>query len=363
MDLKKISLSLPYDRGYDIIIGENALLSLPDFISSNFKDYRLVIITDNTVKRIFYDNLIGVLSTIDNNVMCLSFNAGEASKKLSTIENLASQMVEAGLTRQTLVLALGGGVVGDIAGFLSAVYMRSVPFIQIPTTLLAMVDSSVGGKTGVDLPRGKNLIGSFYQPSTVIIDTLFLETLPFNQFKQGLAESAKYAIGLDASLFDFFNNNINNIKNLEPDTLIYLINSCCDNKAKVVSGDEHDRGMRHLLNLGHTVGHGLEASSGYKLGHGDCVSIGMCVAARISVLLNMISEEEEASCKDLLNRLGLPVSIPEGFSSANIIMAMKHDKKRLIDQHIMVLLNGIGKSCVIKDVDEHIIIKAIEALS
>lgn len=362
MDLKTISLSLPNNRGYDIIIGENALLSLPDFISSNFKDYSLVVITDNTVKRIFYDNLSSVLSTIDNNMLWLSFNAGEASKKISTIETLASQMVEAGLTRQTLVLALGGGVVGDIAGFLSSVYMRSVPFIQIPTTLLAMVDSSVGGKTGVDLPQGKNLVGSFYQPSVVIIDTLFLETLPADQFRQGLAEAAKYAIGLDAALFDFFIDNVENIKNLEPDTLVHLISSCCENKAKVVSGDEHDRGMRHLLNLGHTVGHGLEASSGYKLGHGDCVSIGMCVAARISVLLNMISEKEEASCNDLLNRLGLPNRIPKGFSPDNIIKAMKHDKKRLTDQHIMVLLNGRGKSCVIKDVDENLIIEAIEAL-
>ena len=278
---------------------------------------------------------------------------GERYKTLSRVQKLYTQLLKAGIDRSGLVVVLGGGVLGDVGGFVSATYLRGVPFIQIPTTLLAQVDSSVGGKVGVDLPEGKNLVGAFYQPKRVLIDPELLQTLPPRHWRNGLAEMLKYGITLQHGLWRRLEVmlQLGSLRKREPTLWTLPIARCVQLKAQIVSEDERDlTGRRALLNFGHTVGHAVEAVLGYRGWlHGEAISAGMVAEAHIGVKLGITPPDTLEALIDLLQQAGLPTSLPE-VSVESLTEAMRHDKKRKGDQIGMVLLEGVGRACFIEAV-------------
>ncbi|MFA4945424.1 MAG: 3-dehydroquinate synthase [Lentisphaeria bacterium] len=287
--------------------------------------------------------------------------AGEASKTLETMASLWRAAVRLGLDRRCLAVALGGGVVGDLAGFFAACYMRGIEFIQVPTTLLAMVDSSVGGKTGVDLPEGKNLVGAFHQPRLVWCDLRTLATLPDREWRCGLAEIVKYGVILDAALFARLEQTTLPALQAEIPMLEAIIARCCELKAEVVLADEKEGGRRMLLNYGHTFGHAVEALGGFaELNHGEAVAIGMGMAADLAVLLGLAAPELPRRQDALLERLGLPVRPPPGrFQPEAILAAIGHDKKTVGGRPRLLLPRAIGQVEVVADADPARILQAI----
>ncbi len=279
------------------------------------------------------------------------FAASEANKRLASVETLARELVRAGADRGTVLVAVGGGVTGDVVGFLASIYMRGVPVIQVPTTLLAMVDSSIGGKTGVDLPEGKNLLGTFYQPSAVWMDPGFLETLPAEQFRQGMAEVIKTAMIGDADLWTFLEAQPEALRRREPESLQRVVGSCARFKASIVEADETESGRRRILNFGHTVGHALERVTDYRMAHGDAVSIGMVAAARLSVDLGFLDPRVAQRLEALCVAWELPVRLPEGIDPDAVIRAMQADKKRVAgDLHFILPVDvGATRECVNPD--------------
>lgn len=279
------------------------------------------------------------------------FAASEGNKRLSSVEGLARELVRAGADRGTLLVAVGGGVTGDVVGFLASIYMRGVPVFQVPTTLLGQVDSSVGGKTGVDLPEGKNLLGTFYQPGWIWMDPEFLTTLSPELFRQGMAEVIKTAVIGDRGLWDFLALKADSIANREPDALLRVVSSCAAFKASVVEADEMESGRRRILNFGHTVGHAIEKVTGYEMAHGDAVSIGMMAAANLSVALGIFSAEDAGRLEGLCVRWGLPVRLPGGMEPAGVVSAMQADKKRVAGDLHFILPVRIGETreCVNPD--------------
>jgi 3-dehydroquinate synthase len=270
-------------------------------------------------------------------------------------------MIDLGADRQTAILALGGGVVGDVAGFLASIYMRGIPLVQIPTTFLAQVDSSVGGKTGVDLPEGKNLLGTFYQPGRVYADIGVLTTLPKAEIRNGLAEVVKYGMIQSPGLFDFLEEKWWDVINLEPHVTAHIIFSSCSIKADVVSADEREGDLRRILNFGHTLGHAVEAAAHYKIPHGEAVSIGMVVASRLSVAKGLMPEGDlERLCR-LLDRLNLPKEIPANLSAEKLVDFLQHDKKTKSGRPHFVLSRGIGQILITDDVSKEELTMAIEA--
>jgi 3-dehydroquinate synthase len=276
---------------------------------------------------------------------------GEEYKTLATVAGLYDAAFTGGLERGDAVLALGGGVVGDIAGFLAATYMRGVPFVQVPTTLLAQVDSSVGGKVGVNHPGGKNLIGAFYQPRFVLIDPDTLATLPSREVRAGLAEVIKYGVISDAGFFSWLEANIDRLLNLEPAALEHAIAASCRIKAAVVSADETETGLRAILNFGHTVGHALEAVTGYqRFVHGEAVAIGMVAAARLAVRLGYFEPPGAERITGLVLRAGLPAEVPAGVVPGALLEAMRRDKKVVANRLTFVLPEAIGRVRVVRGV-------------
>lgn len=273
---------------------------------------KFAIITDSKVKHLYGGKLLWNLKKSGLKAEILSFPQGEKSKTLSTVEALSSQMIEMGFDRSSIIIALGGGVVGDIAGFLASIYMRRIPYVQIPTTLLAMIDSGIGGKTGVNLKEGKNLIGTFYQPLTTLIDPFYLKSLPVKHIKNGLAEAVKYGVIKDKKLFNFIDKNLGKLlgtktKTLDQKTLNHLIKTCVEIKLEIVAEDEKENGIRQILNYGHTFGHAIEKQSNYTLLHGFAISIGMVLANQKAVKLGLLSEKDAGCIKNVLKKAGLPV--------------------------------------------------------
>jgi 3-dehydroquinate synthase len=276
---------------------------------------------------------------------------GEEYKTLATVAGLYDAAFTGGLERGDAVLALGGGVVGDIAGFLAATYMRGVPFVQVPTTLLAQVDSSVGGKVGVNHPGGKNLIGAFYQPRFVLIDPDTLATLPSREVRAGLAEVIKYGVISDAGFFSWLEANIDRLLNLEPAALEHAIAASCRIKAAVVSADETEAGLRAILNFGHTVGHALEAVTGYqRFVHGEAVAIGMVAAARLAVRLGYFEPPGAERITGLVLRAGLPAEVPADVEPEILLETMRRDKKVAADRLTFVLPEAVGRVRVVRGV-------------
>jgi 3-dehydroquinate synthase len=334
-------------RSYPIHIG-SGLLNQPELLRDAIPGRSVVIISNETVAPLYLETIRSHLT--DLHVGEIVLPDGEAHKNLDTLNTIYTGLLERHFDRNTTLIALGGGVVGDITGFAAASYQRGVHFIQIPTTLLAQVDSSVGGKTGVNHPLGKNMIGAFHQPRAVIIDTATLNTLPDRELSAGLAEIIKYGLLGDAEFFAWLEQNIGRLRERDSAALAYAIERSCRDKATIVAEDEHERGTRALLNLGHTFGHAIETGLGYgRWLHGEAVACGMLMAARMSERLGWLDEPSVQRTEKLLLAAKLPTVPPTELSAARMRELMAVDKKVIDGNLRLVLLHGIGSAAVTAD--------------
>ena len=328
-------------RPYDILIDRGTLPRAGEILRNLHAPCKVAIITDDIVKTLYGKIATESLEKSGFEVHCFAFPNGELSKNLGTFEKILCFLSEADITRSDIVLALGGGVVGDLAGFAAASYLRGIDYIQVPTTLIAAVDSSVGGKTGLNLPTGKNLCGIFHQPSLVLIDCDCLATLPKHQFADGISEAIKYGLIADESLFEL-------IKSGDAQAHIDEIVTCCVQlKAQIVAEDEFDTGRRRLLNFGHTFGHAIERCSGYSISHGHAVGIGMVMSAKGACSLGISSENFAPAIENALKMYNLPTKPSSG--ADKLVSAMLSDKKRLGDTISLILPERIGL-CRIHDI-------------
>ncbi|ERF80031.1 3-dehydroquinate synthase [Bradyrhizobium viridifuturi] len=348
------------DRAYDIVIGRDVLASLGDRVAALRPGVRTAIVTDRTVARHWLEQTEASLAAAGVPTARIVVEEGEGSKSYATLTQVSEALIAAKIERNDLVIALGGGVVGDLAGFAAAILRRGVDFVQVPTSLLAQVDSSVGGKTGINSPQGKNLIGAFHQPVLVIADTSVLDTLSPRQFRAGYAEVAKYGILGDEAFFAWLEKNHADIfaggAGRE-----HAIATSCRAKAGVVSRDERETGERALLNLGHTFGHALEAATGFsdRLFHGEGVSVGMVLAAEFSAQLGMISTDDAARIARHLSAVGLPTRLQdiagftqEGLADADALLAlMAQDKKVKRGKLTFILLEAVGRAVIANNVE------------
>ncbi|OZN24350.1 3-dehydroquinate synthase [Actinobacillus seminis] len=347
------------ERRYPIYIGTN-LLSDPNIYPLKQGD-KVMVVTNPTIAPHYLSQLTQTLETIGCQVASVLLPDGEQYKTLESLNLIFTALLSENHGRDTTIIALGGGVIGDIAGYAAASYQRGVRFIQIPTTLLAQVDSSVGGKTAVNHELGKNMIGAFYQPSAVIIDTLTLETLPHREVNAGLAEVIKYGAILDYSFFAWLEQQMDKLVALDQATLQQCIARCCQIKADVVAHDETEKGDRALLNLGHTFGHAIETHLGYgNWLHGEAVAAGIMMAAVLSEQLGDISLADVARLEKLLVRANLPTLSPDGMQPEDYLPHMMRDKKVLAGKLRLVLLKSLGQAYVATDTDKALVLKAIE---
>lgn len=354
-------ISIPLDtRAYDIFLGRD--LFAADWSISFLTGRRCLIVADSNTGPLYGERLRQrLLSEGAAQVEMTTFPAGEASKTLTSMARLYEAAVTAGLDRKSVVVGLGGGVTGDMAGFLAATYMRGIQLLQVPTSLLAQVDSSVGGKTGVDLPQGKNLVGAFWQPARVMADLDTLSTLPLRELRCGLAEVVKYGVILDADFFHFLEENADTLDDPAAAAYLPIVRRSCELKAEVVLKDEREAGLRAILNFGHTFGHAIERISGYaRWSHGEAVAVGMCMAADLASLLDggAACRETAARLEALLQRLGLPVRVP-GLEPQTVREAMQTDKKNENGRLRLVLPRRIGEVALDADPDAAAILSAI----
>ncbi|MBW1637035.1 MAG: 3-dehydroquinate synthase [Deltaproteobacteria bacterium] len=317
------------------------------------------VIADHKVARLYGDNLLKSLEQAGVEATLFTFPQGEKNKTLQTVGTLASQLAQAGFDRQDALVAFGGGVTGDITGFLASSYMRGIPFVQVPTTLLAQVDSSVGGKTGVDIPEGKNLVGAFYQPKAVYIDIELLKTLPGDELLGGLGEVIKYGVIRDPEFFDFLQMKRSEILALDMQLLEKMIYRCCEIKAGVVAEDEREGGVRKILNYGHTIGHAVEAASDFTLIHGLAVSIGMVAAARLAVANDLLTADVSEKIYQLLKLYKMPVEVPDNLDRKRIKKYLLTDKKAVSGKVVFVLPVEIGDTRIVDTVTEEQIDKVL----
>lgn len=347
--MKEIRVRLGINS-YNIWIGSGILVQLGQQLQKfGFSD-KLVIITDSNVNGMYGEALKARLTSEGFNVLMLVLPEGEEQKSLENAARLYNDLSNFHVERITPILALGGGVIGDLAGFVAATYSRGVPLIQIPTTLLAQVDSSVGGKVAVNHKQLKNKIGAFYQPRLVISDVITLKTLDTLELSNGLAEVIKYGVILDGKLFTYVEQNIGEIRRLDEDVLEWIVFNSARIKARVVEKDERDFGKRNILNYGHTIGHAIESVSDFKVGHGEAVALGMLAAARISKEMGMFNENELSRLKSVIQSAGLPIEMPK-LDLKEMIAAMEQDKKILMGKIRFVLPKAIGKVFVTDEVD------------
>ncbi len=334
------------DRSYTIHVGNGLLAKLGDHCRRLKLGERCVIVTDTNVGPKFADAAVRALKMAGFVPSVITVPAGETSKSLKIVGECYDQLAMKRLERRSFLVALGGGVVGDLAGFVAASYLRGLPFVQVPTTLLSQVDSSVGGKVGINLKAGKNLVGAFHQPKVVLCDLDTLTALPDREFRSGLAEVIKYGIIRDAELFRRLEREMDRILKRDPTTLANVISRCCTIKAEVVVADETESGERALLNFGHTVGHGLEAISGYgEYLHGEAISIGQVAAARLSTKLSTLTEKDADRIRDLMVKAGLPVTLKLAPKKRDALFdAMRLDKKVSGGELKFVLAQSIGVS-------------------
>ncbi|MEZ5529607.1 MAG: 3-dehydroquinate synthase [Porticoccaceae bacterium] len=346
------------ERSYPILIG-SGLLGSPDLLSPYIQGSQVLIVTNETIAPLYLSRLVETLGGYQVNTVVLP--DGEKYKNLEILNRIFDCLLENRHNRTTTLIALGGGVVGDMTGFAAACYQRGVNFIQIPTTLLAQVDSSVGGKTAVNHPKGKNMIGAFYQPRCVIADTDTLKTLPEREFHAGLAEVVKYGLIADVDFLEWLEINIEDLMARKPDVLAEAVRRSCENKAKIVSLDEREGGIRAILNLGHTFGHAIETAQSYKDWlHGEAVAAGMVMAAELSRLLDWISLEDRQRVETLMAKCQLPTWAPENMDRQAMLELMAVDKKVLDGSLRLVLLRSLGDAVVTSEFDHA---KLIQLLS
>lgn len=347
------------DRSYPIYIGEN-LLTDPQLLHPFIPGRQVCVVTNQTVAPLYLSRLKSLLT--DYTVDTVVLPDGESYKTLETVNQIFDGLLAARHNRTTTLIALGGGVVGDMTGFAAACYQRGVGFVQIPTTLLAMVDSSVGGKTGVNHPMGKNMIGAFYQPRCVLADTTLLRSLPPRELSAGIAEVIKYGLISDYPFFEWLEANIEALVAGELSALAYAVERSCENKAAVVAQDEHEGGIRAILNLGHTFGHAIETAQGYgNWLHGEAVAAGMVMAADLSWRRGAISVEELERIKTLLVRANLPIKAPAEMTPEQFMQLMGVDKKVLDGRLRLVLLAQMGNAVVTSDIDPELLMQTFAA--
>ena len=358
--LKKVNVSLPgspnLNRSYDIHIGSGLLESCASLISPLLKRDFVAIVTDENVAKSHLEGLTQTLDRAEITHVTKIMPPGEASKSFTGLETLMHWLLDNKVERQDMVIALGGGVIGDLTGLAAATLRRGVRFMQIPTTLLAQVDSSVGGKTGINVPQGKNLVGAFHQPSLVLADLDVLQTLPDREFRAGYAEIVKYAAICDRPFFDWLEDNLEALNNRNNDALSFAIAKSCQTKADIVAQDEKEHGARALLNLGHTFAHAYENLTGYSenLLHGEAVGLGIAQAVQLSVHLGICPEADAQALVNHLAKAGLPVSqadIKGGpFKATDLVNAMVQDKK--VSQGVMtfILMKAIGEAFITNEV-------------
>jgi 3-dehydroquinate synthase len=340
-------------RSYPIYIDSN-LLKNNDLLSSHIRGNRICIVSNNIVHPLYVQKLKESLAGYDMDEIILP--DGEAEKSLANFDKIMSQLLANEHGRDTTLIALGGGVIGDITGFAAACYQRGIDFIQMPTTLLSQVDSSVGGKTAINHPLGKNMVGAFYQPTAVFIDIDSLKTLPEREFNAGMAEVIKYGILGDKAFFHWLEDSTNLIKSGDQATISKMIETCCQCKANIVAEDEKEGGIRALLNLGHTFGHAIEADQGYgKWLHGEAVATGMVLAAKLAVTMNLLEVSDLRRIESLIAAFDLPLESPENMGFNEYICHMRRDKKNLAGKLRFIVPTAIGKSEIRDDVTEEIL--------
>ncbi len=356
---KKITVNLS-ERTYPILIGENALKLLPALLNKTNLGQDAIVITTARILSLHGEKVKKQLKKNCGRTLWLTVKDSEKSKSADVAFHLVEKITRFAAKKDVFLIALGGGVIGDLTGFIAAIYKRGVPYIQIPTTLLAQVDSSIGGKTALDTKFGKNLIGVFYQPAFVLSDTSLLKTLPQKEVLAGLAEVIKYALIKDQQFFSFLENNLENIFQFNQKILNRIITTCVSIKAQVVSQDEYDKkDMRIILNFGHTIGHAIETVSNFKVNHGDAVSLGMIYACRLSEYLNLLSGKDTVTITNLIKKAGLPSKMPP-IKPDNVLKAMKFDKKAKQGKIRFVLLEHIGKTKIVADIPRKAILEVLK---
>ncbi len=360
--MQTVTVTTP-DKTYQIAIASGLLASSKarDLLTPLVKGRKCLLVSDSNVAPLYADCTAQLVESCGAEAVGrVVFPAGEESKNLGTVAELYHQAISAGLNRRSIVLALGGGVVGDMAGFAAATYMRGIPFVQIPTSLLAMVDSSVGGKVGCDLPEGKNLVGAFHQPELVLADLAALDSLPVREQACGWGEVIKYAVIMDADFFELLGEHADLLLKLDPARCEEVVARCCRLKAEVVAQDEREQGLRAILNYGHTFGHALETIGGFSaLNHGEGVAIGMGIAADLAVKLGMAPASLAARQDELLRRFGLPTTWSLEASDEAVLKLMYRDKKVLQNRLRLVLPTAIGSVSVVECDREDLVKEAI----
>ncbi|MCR5083100.1 MAG: 3-dehydroquinate synthase [Parasporobacterium sp.] len=350
---------------YDILINDSYVLlcdKLLEIYGEKFKNKKICIITDINVSECQLESFLNVISAINDNVFAFSFVPGEHSKTIYTINDIYSFLIEHSFDRSDILIALGGGIVGDMTGFAASSYMRGIDFIQIPTTLLSQVDSSVGGKTGINFKEYKNMVGAFYNPKLVYINTESLKTLTKRDFVSGLAEVVKYAFIKNKDFFDWIKTHIDDIMNLNSDALTHLIYESCEAKRLVVESDFKESGERMILNFGHTIGHAIENDCDFKLFHGECVALGMCCALYISKKLGNISDDEYESSIKLISDLNLPIKY-DIQNKEQLFTSIHHDKKNHNGKLKFTILSSFGKATTTDEVSDELIDEALSVLA
>ena len=349
------------DRAYPIHIG-SGLLTHADLILPHLKRKNVAIVTNTTVAPLYLEKLAKPLREAGVSVLEITLPDGEAYKNTETLNLIYDALLKNRCERSTTLIGLGGGVIGDLTGYAAATYLRGVPFIQIPTTLLSQVDSSVGGKTGINHPLGKNMIGAFYQPKLVLADIDTLQTLPARELSAGVAEVIKYGLIRDADFFDWLELNINKLMVLDEAVVMYAIYRSCQNKAEVVAADEHETGERALLNLGHTFGHAIENAMGYGVWlHGEAVAAGTMLAADLSQRMGWLDAEQISRIHALLSAAKLPLKSPN-LGLEKYLNLMANDKKVEGGKIRLVLQQGIGKAVITSDYDVNKLKQTLEAI-
>jgi 3-dehydroquinate synthase len=331
------------ERAYDIAIGRELLDEVGPGARRLIRPHMAAVITHPALARLYGEQVRASLDKAGIRAAILAVPPGERSKSFAQAQRLHALLLESGADRASAIIALGGGVIGDLAGFVAATYMRGIPFIQVPTTLLAQVDASVGGKVAVNHPRAKNLVGCFYQPCAVIADLETLRTLPRRQLRSGMAEVVKHAVIRDAALFEYLERFREQVLALEPVALQHVVRRNCEIKAQVVAADERETGLREILNFGHTVGHALESALGYRMLHGEALSVGMVAAARLSAAMGVLPKAQAARIEALLGAIGLPVRARRTAVDA-VARHMAADKKARAGMLRFVLLKEIGEA-------------------
>ena len=347
--MKKFQIQLINNKTSDIFMGNGLVKQLNPIFDSFSKDTHFIIITDKNIFK-YYGEVISkqFFNYQYNIIFCPD---GEKAKELSNIENIYSDLIKHGCNKKTCLVAFGGGVIGDTTGFIAATFMRGIKYINIPTSLLAMVDSSIGGKTGFNLPAGKNLVGAIYHPDKIIIDSELLNTLPVREYHSGVAEIIKYSLILDEKLFLKLENCLEKLisGNCNPKLLNEIIMKCIQLKIEIVEQDENDDNIRNILNFGHTIGHAIESYYGYEfINHGEAVAYGMLYAAKLSNLHGNLSDQELANINSLINQLKLPII--KNIEIEKILDLIKNDKKNTSSGLTFILLDKIGQSKISKNI-------------